>query len=138
MAARIVIGGRDANMRSLLEYRLRDAGYSVVVSPDSADAWARARVEQPDLVILDLSIPYSDAKLILEQIEAGDRSQSPPVLILSTYRADELQGDCPMEGVEFVLKPFSPRQLVADVAQIVGIESSQAEGEQKDSPGSKD
>lgn len=130
MAARIVIGGRDANMRSVLEYRLRGAGYSVTVSPDSADAWARATVEQPDLVILDLSIPYSDARLILEQIKAGDRSQRPPVLILSTYRADELQGDYPdLEGVEFVLKPFSPRQLVADVAQIMGTRSSQAGGE---------
>jgi DNA-binding response OmpR family regulator len=121
VTARIVIGGRDANMRSVLEYRLKDAGYSVVVSPDSADAWVRATMEQPDLVILDLSIPYSDAKLLLEQIKTEDRSRRPPVLILSTYRADELQGDYPnLEGVEFVLKPFSPRQLVADVAQIMG------------------
>jgi DNA-binding response OmpR family regulator len=116
----ILVGGNDENMRCVLEYRLREAGYSVLVSTDSVDTWVRAMAEQPDLVVLDLSLPYFDTLTVMEQIRKGDRRHRPPMLILSTLRADELQGNGPaLNRVEFVLKPFSLRQLVADIARIL-------------------
>lgn len=118
-----MVAGSDVNIRSILEYRLSKEGYSVSVSEDGESAFEQARATQPTLIILDLALPRSDGVEFLRQVKSAEDTKDIPVLVLSTYRAEELGGDRPeLQGVEFVLMPFSPRQLVADVERLLGAE----------------
>lgn len=131
MAGTVLITGSDVNIRSILEYRLSKEGYCVLVSDYGANAFEQARTAQPDLIILDLAAPRLDGLELLERVKSTEHTKSIPVLVLSTYRTREFDSERPeFQGVEFMLMPFSPRQLVADVNRIVGAghEPSVAEG----------
>jgi DNA-binding response OmpR family regulator len=118
--ATILVAGSDVNIRSILEYRLSKEGYAVSVSEYGANAFEQARTAQPSLIILDLAAPQADGLEFLKKVKSSENTRNIPVLVLSTYRAEELGSDRPeLQGVEFVLMPFSPRQLVADVERIV-------------------
>jgi DNA-binding response OmpR family regulator len=119
--ATILVTGNDVNIRSILEYRLSKEGYSVLLSEYGESTFAQTRTAQPDLIIFDLAAPHTDGLEFLKQLKRAEDTRDIPVLVLSTFRAEELGSDRPeLEGVEFVLMPFSPRQLVADVERILG------------------
>lgn len=120
MAGKILVTGRDVNIRTILEFRLEQEGYTVLVSKSGAQALERAHIELPDLIILDLAEPHEDGLEFLRQIRTRTESQAVPIFVLSTYRQEEL--DCrsrDLQDVEFLVKPFSPRELVADVNRVM-------------------
>ena len=125
MAGKILVTGRDVNIRTILEYRLAKEGYTVLVSKNSAQALEQTRVERPDLVILDLAEPHEDGLEFLKQMRTQSESATIPIFVLSTYRQEELDSkSIESQDVEFLLKPFSPRELVAGVNRIVASEHS--------------
>ena len=120
MVGTILVAGSDVNIRSILDYRLSKEGYTVFVSDYGASAFEQARVAQPDLIILDLAARYRQALQFLRKVKGTNVTKNIPILVLSTYREEELSGGRPeLQDVELVLMPFSPRQLVADVDRIV-------------------
>ena len=120
MVGKVLITGRDVNIRTILEYRLAQEGHAVLVSENSPHALEQARVEQPDLIILDLVEPHEDGLGFLKQVRSQPESSAIPIFVLSTYRQEELDGEgTGLQGAEFLLKPFSPRELVASVNRIV-------------------
>lgn len=120
VVGKVLITGRDVNIRTILEYRLVQEGHTVLVSENSTQALEQARNEQPDLIILDLVEPHEDGLGFLKQVRNQSGSSAIPVFVLSTYRQDELDSKgTGFQDVEFLLKPFSPRELVASVNRIV-------------------
>jgi CheY-like chemotaxis protein len=120
-ADRIMVVDDDQNIRLVLKYRLEKEGYDVLLAGDGVDALEKVKAEKPDLIILDLTMPRMDGFGFLEEIKS-DGSSSVPVIILTAYgyetnRARSLE----LGAVEFVTKPFSPRQLVAEVWKVLCV-----------------
>jgi CheY-like chemotaxis protein len=119
-ADRIMVVDDDRNIRLVLKYRLEKEGYHVLLAGDGVDALEKVRAEKPDLIILDLAMPRMDGFGFLEEIRGDGRASSVPVIVLTAYgfetnRARSLE----LGAVEFVTKPFSPRQLVAEVWKVL-------------------
>jgi DNA-binding response OmpR family regulator len=128
VAGKVLVTGRDVNIRTILEFRLEQEGYRVVVSKSGPQALEQARAEQPDLIILDLSEPHEDGLNFLEQVRSRPESASIPIFVLSTFQKEELDNESiQLQDIEFLLKPFSPRQLIADVNRIITGEQSGAD-----------
>ena len=111
----------DLNIQLVLKYRLEKEGYHVLLAEDGIDALEKVKAEKPDLIILDLAMPRMDGLEFLEQVKGGAGNDAAPVIVLTAYgyksnRARSLD----LGAVEFVTKPFSPRQLVAEVWKILG------------------
>ena len=120
-ADRIMVVDDDQNIQLVLKYRLEREGYHVLLAGDGVDALEKVKAEKPDLIILDLAMPSMDGFGFLEEIRGNGRASSVPVIVLTAYgyesnRAKSLE----LGAVEFVTKPFSPRQLVAEVWKILG------------------
>jgi two-component system alkaline phosphatase synthesis response regulator PhoP len=120
VARKILVVDDDVNMRSVLEYRLEKDGHSVLLAGDGAHALELVRKERPDLVILDLVLPRLDGFGFLEALRGVEETISLPVLVLTAYgheqnriRSFELGAVC------FVVKPFSPRTVAADVKRLL-------------------
>ena len=101
----------DLALADVLSFTMRRAGFEVVVAHDGIAALERWREELPDLVILDLNLPRLDGSQVCRQIR---RDSDTPIIML-TVRGDE---DDVVHGLEqgaddYIVKPFSPRQLVA-------------------------
>jgi len=116
---KIMVIDDDLNIRLVLKYRLEREGYHVLLAGDGVNALEKVKAEKPDLIILDLAMPRMDGFKFLEQMK--DDSRAVPVIVLTAY-GDDLNRAKSFElgAVEFIPKPFSPRQLVAEVWKILG------------------
>ena len=96
---------------------LEHAGYTVVSASDGTEALRRARIDAPDLIVLDLGLPSLDG---LDVARALRRDSNVPIVILSgrSDESDKLVG-LELGADDYVTKPFSPKELVARVRAVL-------------------
>lgn len=118
---KILVVDDDRVVADLVAFTVRRAGFEAIMASDAASTLRRWAEDQPDLIILDINLPgtsqLKDGFAICQHI----RSQSDVPIILLTVRGEE--NDI-VHGLEagaddYVLKPFSPRQLVARVQAVL-------------------
>lgn len=124
MPQKILVIEDEEGIIHLLNLYLRDAGYNVVIARDGADGLAMHAREHPDLVILDIMLPALDGFEVCRRI----RSWSTTPILMLTARGDE---DDRIAGLElgaddYLVKPFSPRELVSRVRAILRRVGGQA------------
>jgi DNA-binding response OmpR family regulator len=96
---------------------LEHAGYEVVCAYNGEQALAEARDSRPDLVVLDLMLPRVDGLEVCRRLRAGSQV---PILMLTarSTEEDKLLG-LGLGADDYLVKPFSPRELVARVRAIL-------------------
>lgn len=106
----------DPDILSALDETLRAAGFTVTTARDGASAVDAAAADPPDLVTLDLNLPRIDGIEVCRRI----RAHSDCYIIIISARADEIDRLIGLEvgADDFMLKPFSPRELRARVAAL--------------------
>ena len=117
MPVKILVVDDEPPIVDVLVYNLERANYEVLVARDGEQALAVARREQPDLVILDLMLPRLDG---LEVCRALRRERDVPIIML-TARDGEVDRVVGLElgADDYVVKPFSVRELVARVRNVL-------------------
>src|SRR5919108_2386233 len=121
---RILVVDDEPRITRLVRDYLERAGFAVSVARDGAEALLRARTERPDLVVLDLGLPELDG---LDVTRSLRRDSATPIIIL-TARDDEADRIVGLElgADDYVIKPFSPRELVARVRAVLRRPGPQA------------
>jgi len=118
---KVLVVDDDRVLSDLVVFTLRRAGHEAIVANDSTSAVRRWIEDEPDLIILDINLPGSpgleDGFAICKRI----RAESDVPVILLTVRAEE---EDIVRGLEagaddYVLKPFSPRQLLARIQSVM-------------------
>jgi DNA-binding response OmpR family regulator len=101
----------DLDLADVLSFTLRRAGFEVIVAHDGYLALERWREENPDLIILDLNLPKLNGLAVCRQIRA---EADTPIIILSVRdEEDDIVQGLELGADDYIVKPFSPRQLVA-------------------------
>jgi two-component system response regulator VicR len=115
--ARVLVVDDEPSIVDLLQYNLRRANYEVLVARDGQEALAKARQDEPDLIILDLMLPHLDG---LEVCRALRRERDVPIIML-TARDSEVDRVVGLElgADDYVVKPFSVRELMARVGSVL-------------------
>jgi two-component system alkaline phosphatase synthesis response regulator PhoP len=113
LSDRILVVEDEQSIRTIVEYALRDAGFSVITTARGDDALGVVEREPIDLVVLDLMLPGLDGLEVCKRIRAG---RNIPIIMLSA-RGEELDKVLGLElgADDYVTKPFSPRELVSRV-----------------------
>ena len=113
MAQTILVVDDEARIVKLVRDYLERAGFDVISAHDGETALTLARVEQPDLIVLDLMLPGVDGLDICRRL----RQESGVPIIMLTARVEEADRIVGLElgADDYVTKPFSPRELVARV-----------------------
>ncbi|MGD8813101.1 MAG: response regulator transcription factor [Anaerolineales bacterium] len=101
----------DLALADVVSFTMRRSGFDVILAYDGQEALDRWKDESPDLIILDLNLPKIDGLSVCQRI----RDQADTPIIILSVRGDE---DDVVKGLElgaddYIVKPFSPRQLVA-------------------------
>jgi DNA-binding response OmpR family regulator len=117
MAQRVLVVDDEPAILELVSFNLRKEGYVVLTASDGNAALTVFRAEKPDLVILDLMIPEPDGYEVCRQIRA---ESSIPVIMLTakTEERDRVRG-LDTGADDYVVKPFSPRELLARVRAVL-------------------
>jgi DNA-binding response OmpR family regulator len=110
----------ERDIVDLVRYHLEKEGLGVVHAPDGATALRLIRAEPPDLVLLDLMLPGFDGLEVCRRLRAEPVTRRLPILML-TAKADEVDRVVGLEvgADDYVVKPFSPRELVARVKALL-------------------
>lgn len=122
----VLVADDDEDIRDLVAFKLETAGYAVEAVTDGDQAWARAQEVRPDLAILDVMMPGLSGLDVLRKIRA-DEGLADTRVILLTARAREVDVDAGFStgADDYIVKPFSPRELIHRVAVLLGGGSRQ-------------
>jgi DNA-binding response OmpR family regulator len=120
MPGMIVIIDNDPNVVMLLEWYFNRADYQTLIAENGVKGLGLVCRELPALIILDLELPDLDGLSVCKQLRANKQTGSIPIIIL-TAKSDEADRILGFEmGVDdYVIKPFSPRELVARVRAVL-------------------
>jgi two-component system alkaline phosphatase synthesis response regulator PhoP len=120
----------EADIRELIKFNLEREGYAVEEAADGAQALAQIARRQPDVVILDLMLPGMPGLEVCRQIRARRETAHLPVLIVTAKgtEVDKVLG-LEMGADDYVVKPFSPRELLARVRALLRRAQPQVEPE---------
>ncbi|MDE0075120.1 MAG: response regulator [Gammaproteobacteria bacterium] len=111
--SRVLVVDDDPLMLRFVRDALATAGYAAVMTGDPQELSHLIRIEQPELVVLDLMLPGTDG---IELMERTPELADLPVIFISGYRRDETIAKALERGAaDYIVKPFSPTELVARV-----------------------
>jgi adenylate cyclase len=119
---RILIADDNPTNLEVLRVRLSAQGYDIITAADGEEALARARADDPDLILLDIMMPKRDGLSVLKELKADSSSRFIPV-VLVTARADTRDVVAGLEagGDDYLTKPVEQAALVARVRSLLRI-----------------
>ncbi|GCE47486.1 two-component system response regulator ResD [Thermosporothrix hazakensis] len=126
MTQKILIIEDEEGIVHLLNLYLKDAGFITLVATDGADGLALHAREKPDLVILDIMLPAVDGFEVCKRIRAW--AQTPILMLTARGSEDDRVNGLELGADDYLVKPFSPRELVSRVRAILRRTASQESG----------
>jgi len=106
----------DASVRQFVTAVLKADGYEVSGAADGTSGIAAVQSQLPDLILLDLILPYASGFDVLHALQEDPRTRAIPVLVLSTQGGeDDIVRALEIGAEDFLIKPFYARELVARV-----------------------
>ncbi|MCR4784550.1 MAG: response regulator transcription factor [bacterium] len=125
----ILVVDDEPNIVSLMQYNLVQQGFEVICASDGNEAIKLARLEHPDLILLDVMLPGGVTGI---DVTNTIRKESNIPIIMVTAKGEEIDRVLGLEmgADDYVPKPFSPRELVARVKAVLRRTSNR--GDEKD------
>jgi two-component system phosphate regulon response regulator PhoB len=119
MATILVIEDEPA-LQKVLDYNFKQAGHEVLVTPRGAEGVSLARERHPDIVLLDQMLPDVKGTEVCRALQLHPETRDLPIVFV-TARGDEVDRIVAFElgAVDYVVKPFSVRELVLRVQAIL-------------------
>src|SRR5271167_46070 len=117
---RVLVVEDDADIRELIRYNLAQEGFVVEEAADGTQALEKVKRRVPDLLLLDLMLPGMPGLQVCRQMRAERETTHLPILIVTAKgtEVDKVLG-LEMGADDYVVKPFSPRELIARVKALL-------------------
>jgi DNA-binding response OmpR family regulator len=118
--AKILVVDDEPDALELVSFNLKAAGYEVVTADDGNDAVKKARQHAPDLILLDVMLPEVDGLEVCKLLRRDAATAAIPIIML-TAKAAEIDRVLGLElgADDYVTKPFSPRELMLRVKNLM-------------------
>lgn len=117
---KVLVAEDQADIRGLIAFSLRFAGYKVVEAVNGEDAVAKAREELPDLILLDVKMPTMNGYEACGLLKAHGPTRDIPVVFLSARGQEtEIKRGLELGAEEYIIKPFAPDELYRRVESIL-------------------
>lgn len=102
--------------REMYAYFLSERGFRVTEAADGEEALAKAPQLQPDLIVMDLSLPGMDGLEAARQLKTGEKTSHIPILILTAY---DIGSVTPVGCAGFLTKPCLPDQMITEIIRVL-------------------
>lgn len=114
--ARVLVVDDDPDVRQLVEMKLRLDGIETLTAANGQEALDMLAEHDVDLVVLDLMMPVMDGIETCKRIRADEsRSELPVIMLTANSQATDIQTGLLTGATDYVVKPFSPRELLSRV-----------------------
>ena len=118
--SKILVAEDERDIRELIDFTLRFAGFEVVLAANGIEAIERAPQEQPDLIMLDVRMPKMTGYEACRRLKENPATSEIPIVFLSAKGQDgEIKEGLNSGAVEYIVKPFAPDDLTDQVKDIL-------------------
>ena len=121
MTHKLLVADDEPNIVISLEYLMKREGYDVLVATDGNQALETIRREQPALVLLDVMMPGKTGFEVCQEVRADASLDGVRILMLTAKgRENDVSKGLALGANAYMTKPFSTRELVQKVAEMLG------------------
>jgi two-component system alkaline phosphatase synthesis response regulator PhoP len=114
---KILVVDDDVDLVAVMKGTLESkAAYEVIVAYNGKEGLGKAKLEKPDLILLDIMMPVMDGFSFAEQFSKDPSLAKIPVLALTSF-SDSLGQPFPLQVAEYLRKPLKPKELIAKVEE---------------------
>jgi two-component system alkaline phosphatase synthesis response regulator PhoP len=118
-SAKILVIDDEAEITEIVETFLEDAGYQVMIENSSVMGIERAKNFKPDLILLDIMMPFMDGYEVCDELKKNKETENIPVIFLTGKDAKSDEGrSFRVGGDMYIKKPFSCDRLL-EIVRIV-------------------
>lgn len=119
--AKILAVDDSASMRQMVSFTLKGAGHEVIEAGDGVQALAEAKKGKVDLVLTDVNMPNMDGITLIKELRTLPDYKFVPILTLTTESGQDKKMEGKSAGATgWIVKPFSPDQLLATIKKVLG------------------
>jgi DNA-binding response OmpR family regulator len=112
----ILVAEDQRAILNLIEFKLKNSGYNVIVVQDGLAALEKAKALLPDLILLDVMMPLMTGFEVLSELKKDTTTRAIPVIIITAQtREDDIIKGLNLGADDYILKPFSPNEVVARI-----------------------
>jgi CheY-like chemotaxis protein len=116
----VLVADDNEDILGLVRAVLERSGYEVVSVSDGAQALASVEKRQPDLAVLDITMPEIDGLEVLRRLRADTRTRGLPVVLLSAQAQEaDVDRGFATGASAYLKKPFSPRELTERIGDLL-------------------
>lgn len=122
---KVLVADDETPIRLLVRVNLEAEGYDVIEAADGRQTVESARAESPDILLLDVMMPFKDGWEVAEELIQDDATSSIPIIFL-TARADlrDHERGLSTGALQYITKPFNPRTLAPSIEECLAAARS--------------
>jgi DNA-binding response OmpR family regulator len=118
--SRVLVADDDQDIRDLVTFKLKQAGFSVRAVDDGVSAIAAIEADSPDLAVLDVMMPGLSGIDVLRKVRENERLHGVRVILLTARSRDsDVDAGFATGADDYIIKPFSPRELLHRVNTVL-------------------
>lgn len=118
--SRILVVDDEPHIRRLVSFSLERGGHEVLEAPDGMTALEIAAAQRPELILMDVMMPLMTGYETVKRLKADEATRDIPVVMLSakSQKTEQAEGiECGAE--RYICKPFTPKELVEQVGELL-------------------
>ncbi|MBL6765297.1 MAG: response regulator [Verrucomicrobiae bacterium] len=117
----ILVAEDEPQTAQLIEFKLKQQGYTVTIVSNGEQALKMVGVSRPALIVLDGMMPVMDGFEVLRRLKDDAAMRNIPVIMLTARsRERDVVTGLELGASDYIIKPFSPAELVARVNKVLG------------------
>ncbi len=117
---KVLVVDDEIHIVHVVAIKLRNNGFEVISAENGAEAFERACEEKPDIIVTDFQMPVMTGLELVEKLRQNDETKDIPVIMLTARGfAIEDEQKKALRISEFLSKPFSPKELLRSIEDIL-------------------
>jgi two-component system alkaline phosphatase synthesis response regulator PhoP len=123
----ILVAEDEPDISNLIALTLKFGGLEVISTSNGVDAVSHAQEDDPDLIILDVRMPRMSGYEACRRLKADESTAGIPIVFLSARgQENEVKAGLAAGGVDYILKPFAPDELIERVKELLNTHAPEA------------
>jgi len=133
---KILMADDEAYVLEIMAKKVREAGYDVVIAADGEEALAKIWSDDPDIIILDLTMPKKDGLTVLKELRASPPTGKwyPVIIVSARNELDDMKQGFSLEADHYITKPCNINDILKAIKLMVNLipqRKSKEEGEKE-------
>lgn len=121
MSKHVLIVDDSASIRQMVEFTLKEAGYTVTAAKDGEEAFGLCQRASYNCVLTDQNMPRMDGITLIKSLRKLPQYARTPILVLTTEAGDAMKAQGRAAGATgWMVKPFDPKSLLEVAAKVMG------------------